>query len=612
LQGWSLAVRLAVAIILSPVVATVEFFALRVLGFSFSQNAWALVLLNAFALLVIWRFADWRLPSAKSVKWCLFTFLILALTAGFPWLVYSNARMFTGHTLMHTGLIYQIEAGQTYLEEPEMAGLRLSYPWPGDVDWAVLSWILNWGPTRTYVLTNMVWLAAFCVVFLLILRECGISPFGSALAAVWMGLGTNIVSHVYVWAALNFLHHKATMRGDMRFTPWVRKFTMLGMNGYGCVLLALIILAGIRAWQTRKPVWLALALVSYGGLGLLYPAMFPVAAIFAGVLCLASCFSFAGGKLHVAWRTAAVLAVALGVLTGLLSLYIGALTRDRTIPSLTLSTVQAVLWKIKSAPFVLAPFLAAAVFVPLRLWKGSLLRLLLATAGLTGMVTVFLNVGRDGTEYKLVLGMAMLLAPLIGLAADLHLKTPLLRGLGVLLTLLLLIPALSAMRKQWGLNSETTLPYLRDNEFQVRLDGQEAHRQWVNVVREGTPRDTVLVVRATTRYLPALADRSLWAPPAPEIIPGYWMESDENLIAIRGYSEAVYNHRVDTMAQLFSDDAQKASAVLAELQRLGRPVAIVVAGNEGKVLRELLGSRKDGRLIYRAPQSMIWLLFSSR
>ena len=64
-----------------------------------------------------------------------------------------------GHVWMHSDVVYLLANGQLLLEEPELAGVRLSYPWAAHVFQAVVSSLLNESPVFNYS-----WAMLFCLV----------------------------------------------------------------------------------------------------------------------------------------------------------------------------------------------------------------------------------------------------------------------------------------------------------------------------------------------------------------------------------------------------------------------------------------------------------------
>ena len=62
---------------------------------------------------------------------------------------------------MHADLVYMLRNGDLWLRDPELAGVRLAYPWTAHVYQAVLSFLIDSPPTSSYIWTNTVWLLCF-------------------------------------------------------------------------------------------------------------------------------------------------------------------------------------------------------------------------------------------------------------------------------------------------------------------------------------------------------------------------------------------------------------------------------------------------------------------
>jgi hypothetical protein len=131
LKGMSFWARLYAAIVLSPFIARLEFYAVRLLGLPFPSTAVLLVLLNLPATYLILKHRA-RLTEVPCGNW-----LMLAIAVLLPFvytrsiLVHKDARIYTGHGWPNADVAYMLVRGDLDLEAPTLAGVRSSYlVWP--------------------------------------------------------------------------------------------------------------------------------------------------------------------------------------------------------------------------------------------------------------------------------------------------------------------------------------------------------------------------------------------------------------------------------------------------------------------------------------------------
>ena len=159
----SFAARLALAGILSPLVVVIQFFALRLSGVPYGPTVWVIAAANAGGLWALrrrWTGEGHRLSApARSTLLNVGLFAVLVACISVPWFVDHVVRIFNFHAWLHAAIANQFASGRLIPEEPELAGLRLAYPWLGHVYWSVLSRVSGWPHTRIYGLTDLACLA---------------------------------------------------------------------------------------------------------------------------------------------------------------------------------------------------------------------------------------------------------------------------------------------------------------------------------------------------------------------------------------------------------------------------------------------------------------------
>ncbi|MGQ0538575.1 MAG: hypothetical protein ACT4R6_06485, partial [Gemmatimonadaceae bacterium] len=157
----ALRVRVLLALVLSPVVVVAQFYVLRLLGVAFAAAPAILVLGNLPAAVLVYRargeFHGVRHAAALGAQ-----FLIWAAALALLLAFWSDREIsaISAHAFLHADVVYAIANGQLLLEDAQLAGLTLSYPWGGHVYQAVASWVLGRSPVAAFPLTNAVLLVA--------------------------------------------------------------------------------------------------------------------------------------------------------------------------------------------------------------------------------------------------------------------------------------------------------------------------------------------------------------------------------------------------------------------------------------------------------------------
>jgi hypothetical protein len=588
------------------------------LGASVGGSAWTLVAVNVPALWLLIRHDTWQRSSMRSaLEWSFIGGLLLFLAA-VPWLVVSQLRIFSSHTWLHTVIVNQFMSGAVLPEEPELAGVALVYSWLAHVYWAALCVVLDWAPTRVYGLTNVASLASLSLLVYATGRALGASATAARTSIPWVLFGTNVVGAL-IWLATNRLP------GDIRYTPFFRKFTTFNSMPFGLALFAGLILLGVLAVRgdrgRRRPVLFGAALAACGAIYVLvFPAAFSLAVAVVVILGLEHLQGRAR-SFRSAFEYGAATAGAAAVALAALKLT----ARARATPAFELSSLEAVASKLVSAAIALAPFLLAAVVVTagpaLARGGGQRVRDLLARLepahlmlGLAALPVVafgaifHISPGYAYNEYKMMFCAALLLVPFVGVALDRWLPGAVASGTGLIASGLLALMVL-AQNPFHATERVHDAPPAFEQGLTVRLSQEHVDSAWISAIRERTPPDTIVVADSSPVFLPAAAWRPLYAPVVDRVFPGVWLESREHLLFLRGYPPELVRSRLETTAGLFGarTDAEL-DGNLEKILRLDRPVVIVADRSRHAAMLELLAARQHGRLLSDTPRgTVVWL-----
>jgi hypothetical protein len=587
--------RLAAAGALSPVIVPVQFYVLRGLGIDVVPTVWILVGINLLAVRLFRRGAAPRLALSSAAEW-LFVLALLTAAASVPWFLIDQLRIFHSHAWMHSAIVPEFQRGLLIPEEPEIAGVRLAYPWACHVYWAVLGTILDWAPTRVYVLTNLIALVWTGVAIYAAGRAVGASATSSRSAVVWVMLGTNAAGAALAWIT-------GQLMGDIRYTPWLRKYTNFNDMPFALALLATLValaILALRRADTRRA-WLFAAV--FAGAGVVYPVIFPVAFAIAALVLLQLCLDVVRG--HGVRRDVVSYGAALLIGTFCTFAVLQMTIVARTTSGFELSTLEAFVSKLGSSTIVFAPFLVAALVTllpalrkarPLS-WRSyehldpAHLLLLGVTAATLVAGAVFHLQSTAYNEYKLVLCAALTLGPFVAVALD-RIPRPSPR-MALVLSGLLLSP-MALMQNPWfGVSRAATAPPAVEHGTSVHLGDGADESGWTNAIREQTAADTIVVVEDSEVFVPTATARSMYAPVVDRDFPGVWLESRNNLVDLRGYARPMVEARLSLVKQLFGP---KSEAAWAELLKLRRPLAVLATIPKNDRLVDLLSSSGCNRI----------------
>lgn len=609
LQDLTFYARLALSGVLSPIVVAVEFYLARWAGFPFSQTVVLLLLVNAASAVFLFR--EWRRTSATPRSWMSWplaanalVLLFLAFCISVPWFSNHTLRMFNFHVWMHLSIVNQFPKGTLVPEEPELAGVQLAYPWIGHIYWAVLSKAAAWPFTRIYVLTNLAFLMWTCILVYEACKLLGAPPAGRRGALIWLTLGTNVIGF-WLWKST---HH---FLGDIRYTPWLRKFMICELSAFWIGMFAGLMVVGLVALRTRSRLMFVVVNLLTVSIGLLYVPIFPAAAAFTGMLALILYFDRRSADNALMQIEAVWLALGL-ILAGIVSLaFVKYVAAARTAAAVTLSSPTTFLLKLVNGAIAMAPFLVAIVCLPRRRWAQPNVMLLLGSAALCFLTRAAFRISAGYNEYKFMFPIALFMVPLASLIVEKWNSKKLSANWLVPASALLLVPMLTANDYRWELQRENSFVHVEESGSRLVLSQQEPEAGWISAVLAGTSPDTILATRRSEIFLPVLLERSLLAPPEQKLAPpGYWLLSRYNLIEERGYQEKLVNERQDLLAHLFETDGNANSEILlSRLKEFRRPFAIVFSPGDGRGFLSWLEKERQGRIIYQDSRgTSVWLL----
>ena len=589
-------VRLAAASLLSPAVILLELYVLRWAGLPFEHTTTAIVVLNLPAAAVVFR--GWKSRvSAGDLIAAAGVFLLLCVPVVLPWLSNPQTRIFTGHTFMHMGLVYQFPAGALVPEDAQFAGLRVAYPWMAHAYWAVVAHVFDWAPTRTFVVTNLVSLASAGLLFHGICQALGTGATASRIGMLWLGFGTNGLGALG-WSLLLAVGQPFLI-GDSRYTTWLRKYPTMQATTIAVGLLGVVVLSAVWSRRTRHWGWLTALVLSVAGLGLFYSMLLPVALAVCGTLVIAM------------WRDRQsrdlmYLCAGLAVATGMSAWFTLYIASSRQGSLVSLATPEMMLTRLASSIVVLGPFAAALWFARGRIKTSGILPLL-AAAAITNCAAILIRLGNDDHQYKFMFGTALLMAPAVALAAEDRLRSRAARWLLVLGAVVLMVPVsrFSMARSAVGSNP---LPVVDDSHFLISLKPGEKFAEVARVLEHDTPRDTVILTNINGFSLPAVSRRSLFVAPDTSG-PGFWLQGRWLIVHVLGYPEHLYSARRELIRTVFEGDSAAAStAALEGAKALGRPLALVFGPGEGSAIQAQFEGTGARRLLADPGGYSVWLL----
>jgi hypothetical protein len=222
--------RIALGIAMSPVVVGVEVCLLKSVGLPFGYIVPVVVISAIPSVVLVLRNLNCReaIRSFPAAVFGLLLFILLVICALFPSLYEPRYRTYSRHALLHTDICYAVSKNHLWPEEPNLAGVRLQYPWFSHVHWAVMGYACDWPPTVLWVLTNIAFLASTCILVYETTKILGVHPSAGILGVGVFALGTNLIGKILPLAKSGFLDWSILFRmiiyGNPRYTPFLIKY----------------------------------------------------------------------------------------------------------------------------------------------------------------------------------------------------------------------------------------------------------------------------------------------------------------------------------------------------------------------------------------------------
>lgn len=619
LKGISFWVRLVIAIILAPVIVAAQFYLLRLAGISFQWSSILLVIVNLPALFLIYRRWE-KLPpfNGQAVLTGAMLFMIILLAIA-PFLLDPQKRIYTWEAWSQADVIYAFANGQLDLQDPELAGMRLSYPWVGQIYQGVASYLIDTPPVSNYIWHNLIWLV--CIFFLAgaITAELGGNAFAQVSTAVWLSFCVNFVGVVVqplIPATLIKAHPLlGGIWGDNRYTPWLDKIVFLGQMYFAMGIFIAILYLMVKYWpEGAKRDYIFLIGLLLIGLGFIYPVMLPPALMVVGVRGLLILIQKRKSlNLSVAAEVIA-LAIAALLSLGLTVAYSRFLTEARTGASLIyLHDRYTIISRVLESFVVTSPLLAGLALVFWKLWQKKRESLVILGLGAMGSVILYIlfDIPWWRNEYKFIFTAAICLAPFLSLALQpiftrlnrIKMAVPAL----ILATLVLAWPFINHIYlKTYSLYTRKG-PLVDVNNFALRLDSSQPLAGLIDAIRTETPLDSLVVVDKASFYYPTLTQRQLFAPPMQDQpYPGILVSSEEMDILIKGYPRQVFDQRRAILQALYH--SQNPNLSLMQVMKFNRPIAIVIDDQQDGQLLEWLIKQNQGQVVYKGIGMQLWLI----
>lgn len=620
LKGLPFWVKVIMGVMLAPVVLAIEFYPIRLVGIPFDWASWILVLINLPALyLVVRQAGKFSFPNRAVILAGALILLIIVVSIA-PFLLDEQKRLYTWEAWSQGDVIYSLANGGLDLQDVELAGVRLSYPWVGQVYQAIMSYTSNTPPVTNYIWQNLIWLLAIFGFSAAITSELGGNPFSQVTTAVWLSFGVNFVGiTVQPLIPLAWIKSHATLGGiwgDNRYTPWLDKVVFFGQMYFGMGLFIAILYLTLIAWpEGYKRNYLLLLGVLLCGLGLVYPVLLPAACIVIGIRALLKLIQLSKGRDREAMKEVVGASAVVLIAIVLTFAYTKFLTQARTGAQLiNLHNLWVIRSRILESAVVTSPLLVGLLAVFLRLRKGYLEKLIILSFGAFGSLALYtlFDIPWYRNEYKFVFTAAMCLAPFLSLALE-----PVFKRLGrlaipalVAVTLVLASPFINHIYNQTYVLYTRHGPLVDTNQFSIRLADSEPLSGMIDAIRQKTPENSLLLVESASFYYPTLTQRQLYAPPDQvDPYPGILISSEEMVTLVKGYPPQLFAQRRAVLHDLF--DASDPSPALRQIMQMDRPLAVVIDDQKNASLLSWLNRTKLGKSVYDGNGLSLWVIDST-
>jgi hypothetical protein len=617
LAGFCFWERFFTGVVLAPVVVGIEFYLFRFLGIAFEATVYWVVGINAGAAYLIWQRArGFRLPRWDEVLGYAVIVGILSIAIA-PQVLDSQGRLYTGHAWMHTDVVYMIANGELFLEEPELAGVTLDYPWGGHIYQGILSYLVGASPAANYIWSNLLWL---CLIGFFAARAASLfggnhwARVGSVLALFF---GVNFVGYAFVWALGPYVEKilPLWLFGDVRYTPWVLKFLFFNQMPFSLAMFAAMVYIAVKLPASKLTLdYLGILGLLLVGIGLIYPILFPAACsiLIARILVRFASRRDGTDSFRTEWIGLSVVLLLAGAVT---ALHTNLVTQDRVLGAVQLRyrPMQIALMTLKST-IVTLPLLIGLGWAFGNAWKrspGGCLIALLSAAGSLALHALFQLNGTWVNQYKYIFTAAICLAPFAGLALQGLLERsgkwaiPLVASIG-LVAAMPLVRAAYVGRVNW-MPPAASRPLVNAGNFDLRLAGNGDLAALCDAIRLKTPRDAILILESASVHFPTLARRTLFVSPANDNRAGVNISSDFLLHQTKGYDQKLIDHRRYVQSELFrARDWQKIEKSIREMLWLRKPLTIVLEKNRHQFLLDQLAAKQFGEVVYQGGKYVLW------
>jgi hypothetical protein len=616
--------RLCSGAMLAPVVVAAEFYVLRLFGLPFESIPAFLVVFNLPALVLIVR--NWR-PFGRprlSTLFAIGTLTAVMVAASAPFLFDSQLRTYTWEAWSQADVVYSLANGQLLVEDAELAGVRLSYPWAGHVYQAVLSYLLGSPPVDNYIWANVVWVPLIFAFTAGVVAEFGGNALSRVSAAMWLAFGVNFVGYVVGQVfPTEWIHAHpilGTIWGDNRYTPFLDKVVFFGQMWFALGLFSALVYVLVRPWKEEyRRSYQILIAVMLCGIGVIYPVLLPAAFGVVGargLVALAAALKTRESVVH-AVISSEITGLALGVIVSAAITFaqVRFLTEGRASSMLVqLNSFYHMRWTAVESVIVLSPLLLAFLLKLRDCWRtqSAALTVLGIGALLSSALYVLFDIPWYRNEYKFMFTAAICLAPFPSLVLErmtLRLGTLAVPAIALLATVLSIPLAHDVYANTYTAYTRHG-PATDDGQFDLRLAGGEDLAQLTDAIRASTPTQTILVTADANLHLPTLTRRQLYvAPLQADPHPGILITSDQMLTLVKGYPLELVEQRRSVVNDFFQ--TQDPATLVDALERMlafGRPLAVVIDDQCAGVLRDWLPSEGIGRRIYSSDNREVWLI----
>jgi hypothetical protein len=604
--------RLLTGAALSPVVVCGQFFLVRWMGVPFHYAAAALVAVNLPALVLVFR-------NIPAWRWGNRTAWLIALSVLVPCLILmfrpffsEGLRIYSPHAWVYSDPVYQFARGDLLLEDPTLAGIRMSYPlWPALAFQALLSFLLDSPPASSWVWTNLACLLVTCGFAVGITKELGGGRLAQAVSGVWLMLGVNPVGYLLTVGLPGMAGRH--LFGDLRYAPWVRKFHLFSTMPLSMALIAALLYLLLVMRLPDTPLLITMGLL-LAGTGLLYPLLFPPACAVFGAKMLVL---FLEQRKTPAAALRRLFPLGLVLMLTLAACYgeVKFIQQARQIgPAFVLSAASAFARKAVVSLIAMSVLLLglAAVFRQCRARQPGATAFLLTGALACAFLHSLLYILYWDNEYKFVYISAMCLAPFPALATEHIWKrlTPA-RAAAPLLAAAVLLVFPYVHRYYLAPEPDPSPGPVDTSSFYLRLKPQEAWSAICNAARTMTPANAILVTQSDALYFPALTSRNLYVPAADQFYPGVTLNADVLAGEIRGNGRAILGRRRQVLNRLFAgSSASEREASLQTLLSLGKPLAFLIEPRHQDLLTWLRNSG-HGTELYQHDGVSLWLILQT-